>query len=370
MDFTHDEEWRILAETIRRFIADRYTIETRNRFAYGAGWNPELWAEFCRLGIVGALFGEPIGGFGGRASDIALVFEELGRGVVVEPFLGVLMGGRALAASSEHYGLLQSVVAGDVIAALAHDELSSGYADMDLDTVAERHGDGWRLNGAKLVVSHAEAAGILLISARTEPGDSISLFAVPGDAAGLSIRGYPNIDGGRSGNITLTDVDVAGSALVGDEGAGAAIVREAQAAGLLALCAEALGIMTVMKDATLDYLRTRIQFDVPIGKFQALQHRMAVVLVEIEQARSAVINAVAAFPADPRVRDRALSAAKVTVGRTGTLVAEEAIQLHGGVGMTWELALSHQAKRLIMIDHQLGDEDHHLRRFIVLGKAA
>lgn len=370
MDFTHDEEWRILAETIRRFIADRYTIETRNSFAYDAGWSPELWAEFCGLGIVGALFEERIGGFGGRGSDIALVFEELGRGVVVEPFLGVLMAGRALAVSSGHEDLLQSVIAGDLVAALAYDEASGSYGDMDLDTVAERQGDGWRLNGAKAVVPHAEAAGILLVSARIGPGDAVSLFAVPHDATGVSIRGYPNIDGGRSGDIILTDVDVPGSALVGGEGEGVMIVRDAQAAGLLALCAEAVGIMTVMKDATLEYLRTRVQFDVPIGKFQALQHRMAVMLLEIEQARSAVINAAAAFSAEQRVRDRALSAAKVTIGKTGTLVAEESIQLHGGIGMTWELALSHQAKRLIMIDHQLGDEDHHLRRFIALGEAA
>lgn len=369
MDFTHDEEWRILADTIRRFIADRYTIETRNRFAYEAGWSPALWAEFCELGIVGALFEERCGGFGGRGSDIALVFEELGRGVVVEPFLGTLMAGLALASSPGHENTLQSLIAGDLVAALAHDEVPGGQADIDLDTVAERRGDGWRLNGAKVVVPHAEASDILLVSARTGAGDGISLFAVPRDAVGVSITGYPNIDGGRSGDISLTDVDVAGSALVGDEGYGAAIVRDAQAAGLLALCAEAVGIMTVMKDATLDYLRARVQFDVPIGKFQALQHRMAVMLIEIEQARSAVINAAAAFSGEPRLRDRALSAAKATIGKTGALVSEEAVQLHGGIGMTWELALSHQAKRLIMIDHQLGDEDYHLRRFIALGEA-
>lgn len=369
MDFSHEEEWRILADTIRRFVADRYTIETRNRFAYEAGWSPELWAEFCELGIVGALFEERHGGFGGRGSDIALVFEELGRGVVVEPFLGTLMAGHALATASGHDDLLQSLIAGDLIAALAHDEVPGGQTEIDLDTVAERHGDGWRLNGAKVVVPHAEAANIILVSARTGRGDSISLFAVPRDAAGVSITGYPNIDGGRSGDICLTDVEVADSALIGGEGDGAAIVGNARAAGLLALCAEAVGIMTVMKDATLDYLRARVQFDVPIGKFQALQHRMAVMLIEIEQARSSVINAAAAFSAEPRVRDRVLSAAKATVGKTGTLVSEEAVQLHGGIGMTWELALSHQAKRLVMIDHQLGDEDYHLRRFIELGEA-
>jgi alkylation response protein AidB-like acyl-CoA dehydrogenase len=183
------------------------------------------------------------------------------------------------------------------------------------------------------------------------------------------VRGYPNIDGGRAAEIIFAGVTLGPDALLGVEGAGSATIEHSVGKGMLALCAEALGAMDVAKDATLEYLRTRKQFGVPIGSFQALQHRMANLLVEIEQARSAVINAAAAIDADRVTRERALSAAKVTIGRIGTLVAEECIQLHGGIGMTWELPLAHYAKRLVMIDHQLGDEDHHLARYVAFGRA-
>jgi alkylation response protein AidB-like acyl-CoA dehydrogenase len=197
----------------------------------------------------------------------------------------------------------------------------------------------------------------------------ISLFLVPAETPGLSRRGYPNIDGGRAAEITLVGVTLGADALLGAEGAGSVTIEHSVGKGVLALCAEALGAMDVAKEATLEYLRTRRQFEVPIGSFQALQHRMANLLLEIEQARSAVINAAAALDAERATRERALSAAKVTIGRIGTLAAEECIQLHGGIGMTWELPLAHYAKRLVMIDHQLGDEDHHLARYVALGRA-
>jgi alkylation response protein AidB-like acyl-CoA dehydrogenase len=190
---------------------------------------------------------------------------------------------------------------------------------------------------------------------------------VPTGAAGVSARGYPTVDGGRAAELTLEGVMLSHDALLGEQGRGHATLERAVGAGVLALCAEALGAMEVAKAATLEYLQTRKQFGVLIGSFQALQHRMADMLLEIEQARSAVINAAAALAADRVTRERALSAAKVTIGRVGALVAEESIQMHGGIGMTWELPLAHYAKRLVMIDHQLGDEDHHLQRFIAFG---
>ena len=214
--------------------------------------------------------------------------------------------------------------------------------------------------------------GLLLVSARTagaeDEADGISLFLVPGDAQGIARRGYQNIDGGRAAELTLDGVRVGADALLGTEGQGAAVLEHATGWGLLALAAESLGAMEVAKRDTLEYLRTRKQFGVPIGSFQALQHRMADLLLDVEQARSAVINAAAAIgDGDRVVREKALSAAKYSIGRIGTRVAEESIQLHGGIGMTWELPLSHYAKRLVMIDHQLGDEDHHLARYIALG---
>ncbi len=366
MDFSYQAEWQMLADTIRRFITDRYHMDTRNRFAHDAGWSPEIWAQFRELGVIAALFGEDAGGFGGGGFEIALVFEELGRGLVVEPLLGVLMTGRALALSPVHADLLASIVSGETIAALAHDEPMIDQSETIVETTARQCSEGWCLNGFKAVVDHAEAADLLLVSARIGASDAVSLFAVPRDTIGVSMTGWPTVDGGRCADVRLQNAVVGLDAIIGEEGEGEAIVRDARAAGLLALCAEAVGIMGIMQETTLDFLRARQQFGVPIGKFQAIQHRMATMALEIEQARSSVINAAAAFSDRPVKRDRALSAAKVTIGRTGLLVAEEAIQLHGGIGMSWELPLSHQAKRLVMIDHQFGDADYHLKRFSAL----
>lgn len=360
----------MLADTLGRYLQQRYPIATRHAIAGSeAGWSREQWAALAELGIAGALFGEAAGGFGGTGFDIAAVFEQLGRALVVEPFLGTLMAGRALAGAGGQDALLGEAIAGAGVLAFAHEEPQSRYDLADVATRAERTGDGWTLTGAKAVVPQLEAADRILVSARIagDPGDEagIGLFLVERHARGVAVRGYPLIDGGRGGELAL---DGAPATLVAEEGF--ALIEEAVAAGIVALGWEAVGVMDVLKAATLDYLRTRRQFGVPIGNFQALQHRMATVALEIEQARSAMINAADALGGDRVARERAVSAAKYTIGRVGTLSAEEAIQMHGGIGMTWELPLSHYAKRLTMIGHQLGDEDHHLGRYIALGRAA
>lgn len=377
MNFQHTEDRRMLADTLNRFIAEQYGFDTRDKTARSAeGFSTDMWRRFAELGVIGALFPEAQGGFGGAGFDIAVVFESLGRGLVVEPFLDTLMVGRALAhaGSEAQQAHIASLIEGSQITAFAHEEPGSHYEASRVTTRATKNGHGWALNGAKGVVQHAEHADLLLVSARTSGGEfdeaGISLFLVPRNTPGVSVRGYRKIDGGRAAEVALTDVQVSADALVGAEGSGFATLEHATGYGLLALAAESLGAMDVTRDYTLDYLRTRKQFGVPIGSFQALQHRMAEVLLEIEQARSAVINAAAAIDAPRGERERALSAAKYTIGRTGARVAEESIQLHGGIGMTWELPLSHYAKRLVMIDHQLGDEDHHLARYIALGRAA
>ncbi len=375
MNFEHTEDRRMLADTLNRFVSEQYGFETRNAIAYGdVGMAPVLWNQFAELGAIGALFTEADGGFGGAGFDIAVVFEALGRGLVVEPFLGALMGGRALAAAGTpaQKALIANLVDGSTVAALAHDEPGSHYELNRVATRAERSAGGWTLSGAKAVVVQGDHANLLLVSARTsgevDAEDGISLFLVPADTAGVSRRGMGRMDGGRVAEITLDQVQVGADALLGQEGQGLATLEVAVGAGVLALCAEAVGAMEVAKRDTLEYLQTRKQFGVAIGSFQALQHRMADLLLEIEQSRSAVINAAAALDGDRLTRERALSAAKVTIGRIGALVAEESIQMHGGIGMTWELPLSHYAKRLVMIDHELGDEDHHLARFIALGR--
>jgi len=377
MNFEPTDDRRMLADTLNRFVSEQYGFETRNAIAYGdVGMAPALWAQFAELGAIGALFSEDDGGFGGAGFDIAVVFEALGRGLVVEPFLGALMVGRALTAAGTpaQKEQLAGLSDGSTIAALAHDEPGSHYELNRVATRAERNGEGWQLSGAKAVVVQGDHAQLLLVSARTagevDSEDGISLFLVPGDAAGVSRRGMGRMDGGRVAEITLGNVQLPADALLGTEGQGLATLEIAIGAGVLALCAEALGAMEVAKRDTLEYLQTRKQFGVAIGSFQALQHRMADLLLEIEQSRSAVINAAAALDSDRVTRERALSAAKFTIGRIGALVSEESIQMHGGIGMTWELPLSHYAKRLVMIDHELGDEDHHLARFIALGREA
>ena len=378
MNFTPSDDRRMLADSLDRYLAEQYPIEARHAITGSAtGYSPQQWATLAELGVIGALFTEAQGGFGGTGFDIATVFESLGRGLVVEPVLATaVLAGSALAhaGNAAQQGLIEAIIAGDLIATLAHEEADAHYALNRVGTRAVGDGDGYVLDGAKAVVPFAAQAQQLIVSARTSGGVAdnagISLFLVPADAAGLSVRDHGNVDGTRAGEVTLRQVRVPATALLGTEGQGLATLEHAVGRGLLALAAESLGAMEVCKTATIGYLQTRKQFGKAIGSFQALQHRMATVLLEIEQARSAVINAAAALDGSERIaRERALSAAKVSIGRIGTLVAEEAIQLHGGIGMTWELPLSHYAKRLVLIDAQLGDEDHHLQRFIALGSA-
>ena len=374
MNFEHTEERRMLADTLDRYIGDAYGFSVRDKAAKSElGFDRAAWDKLVELGAVAALFGEADGGFGGQGFDIAVVFESLGRGLVVEPFLGALAAGSAIAEAggAGHAATLERIVSGGVIAALAHDEPGSHYESVNVKTRAQRAGDGWVLTGAKSAVPHGEHADLLLVSARTS-GDAndekgISLFLVPKSAPGLRSMGYARVDGGRAADLRFEAVKLAPDALVGPEGGGYPVLERACARTVLALCAEAIGLMEVVKRDTLEYLRTRKQFGVPIGSFQALQHRMADLLIDIEQARSAVINAAASLDLNRVARERAISAAKYTIGRTGTRVAEESIQLHGGIGMTWELAMAHYAKRLVMIDHQFGDQDHHLERYIALG---
>jgi alkylation response protein AidB-like acyl-CoA dehydrogenase len=376
MNFEHTEERRMLADSLNRYIAEQYDFETRNRIAASSqGFSSEQLEKFAELGVIGALLREEDGGFGGGGFDVAVVFEALGRGLVLEPLLGsAVLAAEAIAfaGNAEQKAVLEEIAAGATIAAFAHDEPNTHYELARVQTTARREGEAWVLDGVKAVVQAGESANVFVVSARTagavDAEEGISLFLVPKDAPGVSVLGTPTMDGGRVADVSFKNVQLTGAALLGEEGKAYATLERAVGRGILALCAEALGAMEAAKAATLDYLRTRKQFGVPIGSFQALQHRMADLLLEIEQARSTVINAAAALDADRITRERALSAAKMSIGRIGTLVAEECIQLHGGIGMTWELPMAHFAKRLVMIDHQLGDEDHHLERYIALGR--
>jgi alkylation response protein AidB-like acyl-CoA dehydrogenase len=369
MEFTHTEDRRMLADSLSRFLRDKYPIETRHAAAASEqGFSREIWEGLAELGVLGAMFTEEEGGFGGMDFDIAVTFEELGRALVVEPVLPTtLLGGGLISALGDdaQKAQLEDVIDGGRLLALAHAEPTGRY---DLSHVATR-AEGGKLTGRKAVALNADSADAIIVSARTSGGDDdedgISLFIVDPSADGLEIHAAPSVDGGRVADLTLTNV---AATPLGPEGGAYPEIERAHARANVALCAEALGAMEAAKDLTLDYIKTRKQFGRPIGTFQVLQHRMAEMLIELEQARSAVINAAGHLEADRRTRERHVAACKNLIGRVGQLVAEESIQIHGGIGMTWEYAVGHYAKRITMIDHTFGDVDHHLERYIALGR--
>ena len=361
MDFSHSETRRMLADTLERYLRDKYPLAPRVEAGNTApGFQQSHYDGLAELGVIAALFPEDQGGFGGEGFDIAVVFEELGKRLVNEPILDcALLPGPILAAAGKP-DTVEEIIAGAARYALAAFEPQALYDLGEVETTATGTGDGYRLTGTKSVVKYAQDCAGFIVPARN--GSNISLFLVAPDA--VSLRDYTTVDGGQASELTLEEAP--GDLLVED---GMAALEDASARAMLALSAEALGLMATIRDMTIEYLRTRKQFGVPIGKFQALQHRMAEMLVEIEQARSAVINAAAALEKPAPERDRIMAATKYSIGRIGRLVAEEAIQMHGGIGMTWEYDLGHYAKRLVMIDHEWGDQDYHLARFIALNKA-
>lgn len=364
MNFELTEERQMLQDTLRRFMADAQTMETDS-----------LWAKLAELGVVGALFGEDQGGYGGAGFDLSVVFEELGRAGLNAPLCqtGVLAGGLlAQLGNEQQRAMVGKIIEGEVQCAFAHGEPQSRYLLNCVSTTAAASGDGYVLNGHKAVVLNGGLAQQVVVSARTSGSiadqTGISLFVLPADQPGLQRRAYVTVDGVDAAEIHLLDCQVPSSALLGEAGAAFEAIEYQSARACAALCAEALGTMETAKDLTVEYLKTRKQFGVAIGKFQALQHRMADVLIEIEQARSAVINICGHLEQPRDERERQVSAAKNLIGRVGRIVAEESIQLHGGIGMTQEYVLGRMAKRLVMIDHELGDSDHHLERFIVLSR--
>ncbi len=375
MNFDLTEERQMLQDTLRRFLADRYATAERNAIIDSdAGFSSDIWAQLAELGVLGALFTEADGGFGGAGFDITTVFEELGRAGVVEPVLDTaVLGGGLIAAlgNDAQKSLVEEVIGGGVHLAFAHGEPASRYDLTRVETTAKADGDDIVLNGRKAVVANAEAAGQLIVSAResgaVDDADGISLFLVPADSSGLSQRGYPMLGGGRAAEVTLDDVRLPASARLGTAGDAFPAIAERVAAANVALAAETLGAMETAVELTREYLMTRKQFGRPIGTFQALAHRFSDLLIELEQARSAVINAAGHLgDAD---RDRQIAAARNLIGRVGRLVAEESIQMHGGIGMTQEYELAHIAKRIVMNDHRLGDTDYHMERFIELSAA-
>jgi alkylation response protein AidB-like acyl-CoA dehydrogenase len=376
MNFDLTDTQRMLQDTATRLIRERYSFEERNRIlASPEGFSREMWALFAELGLLGIEIAEEYGGIGGDFQDLAIVLDAFGHGLVVEPFIPTVVLGAglvsAIGTADQKDEILPKVVAGQWFMALAHGEAKSRYSLAHVETTAPRSDDGYILTGAKSVVLGGDCADVFIVSARTSGAATdpagISLFLVERGSPGLEIRSYANVDGTRAAEVTLDGVHVRAAQLLGTEGDAYGLIEHAFDRGTAALCAEAIGVMAALNDITLDYLKTRTQFGVPIGSFQVLQHRLVDLFVAQEQAASlAILAADRANSADSADRRRAVSAAKVLAGRSGRLVGQESIQMHGGIGLTKEYNAGHYFKRLTIIDRTFGDTDYHLTRFAAL----
>lgn len=369
MDFNYSEEQQMLADTLGRFIADAYPLETRRKLAASElGFSSQYWQQFAELGLLGLNVPEEHGGLSGTPADTMIVMHALGRGLVLEPYLSTAVLGAALlsTAGSEQQKSqwLPAIAAGSKRLALATLEPAARFDLWHIRTRAEATAGGFVLNGRKSVVLHGNSADALIVSARTSGAErereGITLFLVASDAAGVAIKGFPNIDGQRSAELTLSNVVVDRDAVIGELDSGYEPLERTVDTGIAALCAEAVGCMEKLLEITAEYLRTRTQFGKAIGTFQALQHRVADMAIAIEQARSAAYLAAARVQEPDAVeRRKAVSAAKALIGRSGRYVGQQAVQLHGGMGMTDELAVGHYFKRLTCIDMTWGNTEHH-----------
>ncbi len=368
MDFALSEEQRLLRDSAERFVRENYSFEARRALAAGAeGFSRAHWRQMAELGWLALPFSERDGGLGGQASDIMGLMEAFGRGLVLEPYLStILLAGRTLAAlgdSEQKAEHLPSLIAGERLAALAFAEPGSRHDLARVATLAVREGEGWRLDGHKSVVLGGPAADLFVVTARIEGEADIAAFLLPADAAGLLVRGYPTCDGGRAAELVLEAVHLDARARLS-----AGPVRPALEAVIdgatAAVCAEAVGIMEAATAATREHLLTRRQFGRPLAAFQVLQHRLTDMVVACEEMRSLMIAAnLAVDGGDAAERAAAVSAAKAELGRRGTFVVAQAVQLHGGMGVSDELGIASCFKRLHVLDALFGDRDHHLRRY-------
>jgi len=377
MNFDLSEEQQLLGDSLKRYLTNEYSIDARTKIvASPTGWSETVWAAFAEMGLLGVPFAEEYGGFGGTAVDVMLVMEALGEGLVVEPYwVNVALAGRLIArAASEEQRkqILPVLIQGKRRLAFAHGERSARYDLRHVGARAKRSASGYTIEGEKRAVLHGAAADTLIVSARTSGGDTdpagISLFLVDRAATGLTLKDYRTIDELRAADVWLSGATVPAEALIGGEGQALPLIEEAADYATALLCAEAVGAIRFANETTLEYLKTRRQFGVPIGSFQALQHRMVDMVISYEQARSmSCLACVKVDTAGAAERRRAVSAAKIKVADACRHVSQEAVQLHGGMGMTEELKVSHTFRRLTMISQTFGDADHHLERFAAAG---
>ena len=371
MDFSYSEIQEMLDDSVGKFIANDYDFDTRQKYAASeTGYSPEVWQTFAELGWTAVPFSEEDGGFGGGPADLMVLMLRFGKGLVVEPYLAniVLAGGvlRRAASASQKEKWLQPVIAGELQAALAYAEPQGRYDIANIGTAAVAEGDGWVISGNKGVVFNGGNAQLLVVSARTSGAqtdkDGITLFAVPADSEGVRVRKYPTVDGHQAAEIRFDKVAVGSDAVLGKPGSGFAALDAAIDEATLAVSAEAVGIMQVMAEKTVEYSKNRMQFGVPIGSFQALQHRMVDMFTDCEQSYSLLLWATMRAAAGDAEAKHAISSIKYQVGTVGRKVGQEAVQIHGGMGVSWDVDVAHYFKRLTVIDQILGNADWHLDR--------
>nr|WP_310522654.1 acyl-CoA dehydrogenase family protein [Polymorphobacter sp.] len=376
MDFNTTDEQGMLRDTVARYLSDTYSFDARMKTVHGgAGWNPGVWKAFAEeLGILGAPFAEDHGGLGGGAVENMIVMEEIGRALVIEPYLPtVVIAGGALKATGGALAdaVIPEIIAGNAIIAFAYAEPQGRYNLADLRTTAKKDGAGFVLNGHKSVVYSAPYATHLLVTARTSGGQrdagGVSLFLIPANAKGVTRRDYPTVDGSAASEVYFENVALGADALVGAADAALPLIEQVVDEATAAICAEACGVTKVLHATTLDYAKQRKQFGKPISDFQVIQHRLVDMFMEVEQAVS--ITLMATLKLDTAERAQAVSAAKSKVGKACKFVGQNAVQIHGGIGISNELSVGHYFKRSTMIESQFGSVDHHLSRYerIVIG---
>ncbi|HET6307682.1 MAG TPA: acyl-CoA dehydrogenase family protein [Rhodopila sp.] len=372
MDFEPSDDQRLLVETVTRLLADTYSFAQRKSYAaLPQGHSPEIWSQFAELGLLGIPFAEEYGGFGGTAQEIMLVMQQFGRALVLEPYLQtVVLAGTALnlaATETQKQTLLPAITAGELKLAFAHGERQARYDLTDVITTATRNGPNWILDGAKSVVSHGEAADKLIVSARTagdrHDANGLTLFLVDATAPGVARRSYTSRDDTSAADIALSNVAVPETAVLGPLHQALPIIEKIIEAGIAATAAETVGAMEAMNEMTLEYSKTRVQFGNPIGSYQVIQHRLADMFMAQEQGRSmAMLATMSIDNQDDATRGHDIALAKVGIAQAGRAVSQSAVQLHGGIGMTEELAVGHYFRRCMVIERLFGDPAYHLAK--------
>jgi len=372
MDFDLSEEQRLLKESVDGLLNDAYDFEQRKTYmTEKGGWSKAVWGRLAEQGLLGLPFAEADGGFGAGAVETMIVMEAMGRALVLEPFLAtVVIGGGFLrhgGSAAQKAAYIPGIVDGSRTFAFAQLEKNSRYDLSDVAASAKKKGEGWVIDGEKFVVLNGENADTLVVTARTRGGQrdkgGVGVFLVPANGRGIAKKTYPTQDGLHAADITFTGVEVGGDAALGDPDNALPLIERVVDEARAAMCAEAVGAMDESLKTTVEYLKTRKQFGVPIGSFQSLQHRAADMFVAVEQARSMSLFATMASDFDDaKERAKAVAAAKVQVGKSAKFVGQQSVQLHGGIGMTMEAKIGHYFKRLTMIENTFGDTEYHLRR--------